>query len=438
MVDGPLEFSVSLAVPLGWYYAAVCGLNLAAAFRAWRARKAGRAAAWTALALGLAGLSAGAFAGCPLRMPEWLTAAVRAALGPVTLTLALLAALTALYRFRRFFSIPAVAWAALNASLLAMGLSLTNPNFAAVVTRPDNVPIVAMVYLLGFFLWLGAVQAVENDQRLRHGRGPVEKEYSGTVLVWPDLVYVELICMVLVSAALVVWAIVLRAPLEPPANPAITPNPSKAPWYFLGLQEMLVYFDASIAGVIVPCLIIFGLAAIPYLDFNPKGSGYYTLAERRFSCVTFLFGFLQLWILLILIGTFFRGPNWNFVSPYEPADPHQALPLSNVKLSEYFWVIGLGRELPQPRPESAGLARLGGLAWREIAGIAMVLVYFGLLPPLLGHTLLREFRRRMGLLRFAIMTLLLLMMFALPLKMVLRWTLNLSYLVSMPEYNLNF
>ena len=80
-----------------------------------------------------------------------------------------------------------------------------------------------------------------------------------------------------------VWSITLNAPLEEPANPNLTMNPSKAPWYFLGLQEMLVYFDPWIAGVVMPTLIIVGLMVIPYIDTNPLGSGYYTWKQRKFS-----------------------------------------------------------------------------------------------------------------------------------------------------------
>ena len=438
MPDNPQQFAGSISASLGWYYAVVCGLNVMAMLRAWRTGKTFRSIAWLVLAVGLAGLAAAAFAGYPLPMPEQLKAGINAVVGPVTFSVGTLAALTAFYFLRGFFVIPAVAWVGLNASLVFVGISLTDPNFAAIVTRPDNVPVVAMVYLLGFFLWLAASQAVKNDRRLHYGLGTLEQEYDGTVLVWPDLVYIELICMVLLTVVLLAWAVLLRAPLEPPANPVVTPNPSKAPWYFLGLQEMLLYFDASIAGVIVPCLIIFGLAAIPYLDFNSEGSGYYTIARRKFAILIFLFGYLQLWILLILIGIFLRGPNWNFVSPFEPGDPHKVLALNNVKLSEYFWVFWMGRSLPQPPAESAGLVRLGHILWREIAGVGSLLLYFGLLPPLLGHTLLRRFRRPMGLVRYTIMILLLLMMFALPLKMILRWTLNLSYVLNMPEYNFNF
>ena len=433
------EFLQSASTPLGWYYLAVAAMNVVAAWRAvWRAKRRGRAALWLLVAAGFAVLGCASLAGRPAAMPEVLKTTIDAALGPVTFFLGTFAALVVLFLGRRFFVIPAVAWTGLNASLLFMGLSMADPEFAATVTKADNVPIVAMVYLLGFFTWLATSQAVTNDGRLRNGQGPEEKQFSDTVLVWPDLVYVELIGIIIATVVLVVWSLVLRAPLEEPANPVLTPNPSKAPWYFLGLQEMLVFFDASIAGVILPCLMILGLMAIPYLDFNKKGSGYYTINERKFGYLVFQFGFLQLWILLILVGTFMRGPNWNFFGLYEPRDPHKVLALNNVKLSEYFWVMWLGRGLPEASAGSGVLAELGAILWREIAGLVLLGVYFAVLPVLLGWTILREFRRRMGPGRYAIMSLLLLMMLMLPLKMILRWTMNLSYIVSVPEYLLNF
>ena len=435
--DG-LEFIETAAGPLGWFYVAACALNVGAAAYWLGRRKRLPALVWLAVAAAFGLLAGWAFRGHPPAVPEAIKSALDGALGPVTLTAGSLAVLSALYLGRRFFVRPGVAWAGCNLSLAFLGASMTDPHFAKVVTAPDNVPIVAMVYLLGFFTWLGASQAVTNDRRIAQGRGPVEGDYRDTVLVWPDLVYIELITMVMLTALLIVWSLVLRAPLEQPANPVVTPNPSKAPWYFLGLQEMLVFFDASIAGVILPLLIIFGLMAIPYLDFNDKGSGYYTIAQRRFSYLVFQFGFLQLWILLILIGTFLRGPNWNFFGLYEYRDPHKVLALDNVKLSEYFWSIGLGRTVPHPAPGSGTLAQLGAIAWREIAGIVVLVAYFGLLPGILGRTALRHFRDRMGPGRYTIMALLLLMMFMLPLKMLLRWSLNLSYLVSIPEYSFNF
>jgi hypothetical protein len=295
-----------------------------------------------------------------------------------------------------------------------------------------------MFYLLVFFTWLGAAQAVRNDDRLKAGQGPVEKDSTDTVLVWPDVIYAELIGLIIATVVLVVWSLVIRAPLEEPANPVVTPNPSKAPWYFLGLQDMLGYFDPAIAGVVLPTLIIVGLMAIPYIDPNPKGNGYYTIDQRRFSYLVFQFGFLGLWILLILIGIFMRGPNWSFFGLYEPRDPYKIVAATNLKLSEYFWVLWLGHGLPQVPPDCSALAKLGTIVWREIAGLALLAVYFVGLPVVLAGTLLRKQRTDMGRARYWVMILLLLMMLMLPLKMILNWTMDLSYIVSIPEYSFHF
>src|SRR6516165_7902696 len=253
-----------------------------------------------------------------------------------------------------------------------LGISMIDPNFRLIVTKPDNVPIVGMLFLVPFFTWFSLREAVKNDQRSEEGKPLIEQEETAEkVLTWPDLVYTELICMVILTIILIGWSMALQAPLEDPANPSSSPNPSKAPWYFLGLQEMLVYFDPWLAGVVFPGLIIVGLMAIPYIDTNPKGNGYYTLKERRWEITTFLFGFLILWILLVILGTFLRGPNWNFFGPYEFWDIHKLEALVNVNLSEYFWVKLLHRGLPS------------NMLVREIPGILAVLIYVGVLPILL-------------------------------------------------------
>ena len=231
---------------------------------------------------------------------------------------------------------PAVAWVMLNASLLLMGLSITDYDFYQIAAKPDNVPIVAMVFLLGYFTWLATYKAVQNDDRIREGKEPLEKLDDEKVLVWPDLVYIEMICMVALTVVLFVWAVGLQAPLEEPSSTVKTPNPSKAPWYFLGLQEMLVYYDPWMAGVVLPSLIVFGLMAIPYIDFNKQGNAYYTIEQRKFGYLVFQFGFLEMWVTLIILGTFLRGPNWNFFGPYETWDAHKVEALNNVNLSEYF------------------------------------------------------------------------------------------------------
>jgi hypothetical protein len=237
---------------------------------------------------------------------------------------------------------------------------------------------------------------------------------------------------------LIFWAIWLQAPLEEPASAVKTPNPSKAPWYFLGLQEMLVYYDPWMAGVVLPSLIIVGLMAIPYIDFNKQGNGYYTIKQRRFAYITFQLGFLELWVTLIVLGTLLRGPNWNFFGPYEFWDAHKVEALTNVNMSDYFWQGLLQRSLPMAPQDSSWYVQLGYIVLRELPGILLVLGYFILLPPIMAVTVLRKYYQRMGFIRYMVLANLLLFMMALPIKMVLRWTINLKYLIAIPEYFLNF
>jgi hypothetical protein len=303
-----------------------------------------------------------------------------------------------------------------------------------------------MIFLLGIFTWIALRKAYHNDQAILAGGIPYEKTESDEKLfTWPDLVYTEMLCMIVLTIVMIVWSVGLRAPLEEAANPTSSPNPAKAPWYFLGLQEMLVYFDPWLAGVVFPSLIIVGLMAIPYIDTNPKGNGYFTFKERRVEITLFLFGFLILWVLLVTLGTFLRGPNWNFFGPYEYWDLHKLLALNNVNLSEYFWVKMLHVKMP-----SGPL----GMWIRELPGILLTLFYIGVLPGILAMTRktwsfklgsrtyhmtfgLRKYFEKLGPWRYSIFVMLLLCMIALPIKMVLRWTLNLKYIVAMPEIFFN-
>jgi hypothetical protein len=330
--------------------------------------------------------------------------------------------------FRKVLTEPNVAWSLTCATLIAFGWGMTNPDFRDIIAKPDNVPIVMLLFAVAFFTWLPLRRAVLNDDLIAKGEPVLEKD-DEKVLVWPDLVYTELICMIACTALLVVWGILLKAPLEQPATTAKAPNPSKAPWYFLGLQEMLVYYDPWMAGVVLPTFIVVGLIAIPYIDFNQKGNGYYTFRERKFAIITFLYGFLVLWVVLIVLGTFLRGPNWNFFGPFEPWDPHKVDPLNNVNLSDMFW-LGVGQT-----PEKIG--KVYGWFVREFVGIALVLAYFIALPPLLAKTVFRGFFIKMGFLRYMMLLTLIQFMASLPLKMVLRWTLNLKYIVYIPEYFFN-
>jgi hypothetical protein len=308
-----------------------------------------------------------------------------------------------------------------------VAVSMLDKNFLLIVKKPDNVPIVAMLFLVGFFVWLSLYQAHENDDRIARGEAPMEAAggENEKTWVWPDLVYTELLCMVIGMIVLVLWGLAFHAPIEEPANPARTPNPSKAPWYFLGLQEMLVYYDPWLAGVVFPSLIIVGLMAIPYIDLNPKGNGYFTFKERKVEIGIFMFGFLIQWVLLVILGTFLRGPNWNFFGPYEYWDLHKLLALNNVNLSEYVWVKWTGVGLPK------------NMLIREIPGILATLFYVVALPGILAKTWLKKYFAKLGPWRYAVFVMLLLMQVALPIKMVLRWLFNLKYIVAMPEIFFN-
>jgi hypothetical protein len=359
-------------------------------------------------------------------VPYWFRDSIDWLMGPVTYFVLSVVAFIVFLRFRDFLTEPIVAWSFLNAGLLFAGWAVTDPSFRLIVTKEDNVPIVLLIFTVGFFTWMAFRQAVVNDRRLARGEPPLEKVEEDKVLVWPDLVYTELVAMIVMTFILVVWAVLLKAPLEQPASSAKAPNPSKAPWYFLGLQEMLVYYDPWMAGVVLPTFIIVGLIALPYIDFNQKGAGYFTFAQRKFAVTTFLFGFVVLWCTLIVLGTFLRGPNWNFFGPFEAWDPHKVLPLNNRFLSDMFW-LPLGQVFEE------------GKGWfvRELPGIVLVLAYLFLLPPLLAKTILRKFFIKMGFIRFFLLVNLLQFMAALPIKMVLRWTLNLKYIVYIPEYFFN-
>ncbi|MEI6652593.1 MAG: hypothetical protein WCL42_08465, partial [Chlorobiaceae bacterium] len=193
-----------------------------------------------------------------------------------------------------------------------------NP-FIEIITQPDNIAIVIMIFMVSFFMVWAFQQAFQNDRLLAAGL-PVEGENDKFVDTFKPLVRIELIIAIVVLVGLTVWSIAVDAPLEEIANPTITPNPAKAPWYFLGLQELLVYFDPWLAGVVLPSLIVVGLLAIPYIDINPKGNGYYTFSERKYAIMIFSFGFFVLWLLLIVIGVFFRGPGWLWYWPWQEWD----------------------------------------------------------------------------------------------------------------------
>ncbi len=304
--------------------------------------------------------------------------------------------------------------------------------FLEILLKPDNVPIILMGVLTALFTFVAFYYGWKYDTLRAQGvplreacLGPVEASYPDRVTVWPHLVREEMLCAILMTAFLMVWSTWLMAPLEEPANPNLTPNPSKAPWYFLGLQELLVYFDPWIAGVVLPNIILVGLMAIPYIDPNPKGNGYYTLRERPFALFVFCFGFLAMWVALIIVGTFLRGPGWMFFMPGEKWDPNRVEATKNIDLTEFFGIPS------QPYHPT-------GIEPANFIGAAIFFGYTGLtvlLPWLWLRSRHPEFLRRWGFPRFATTAVLLGWMVGVVLKFFGRNFLNIKYIWVTPWFN---
>jgi len=138
-----------------------------------------------------------------------------------------------------------------------------------------------------------------------------KREPTDKVNVWPHLLAIEFVALLVVLGLLIVFSVYQDAPLLELANPNEQPNPSKAPWYFLGLQELLSYFDPQVAGVLIPGLGLAGLALIPYIDRNKSTRP----ADRKFAIMLFTF-FVVSAAILTIIGSFYRGPGFNFTFPW--------------------------------------------------------------------------------------------------------------------------
>lgn len=232
---------------------------------------------------------------------------------------------------------------------------------------------------------------------------PAGKASDEYVFTFPDLVAREFIAILVVMIVLCVWSLGIDAPLKAMADPNWTENPAKAPWYFVGLQEMLVYFDPWIAGVMLPGLIIVGLMAIPYLDPNPKGIGEYNFKNRKLVVPMFSIGYF-LWFALIVFGQFFRGPNWQFYWPTED--------WSIAKVAEEQLV-----NLP------------------NTLGYVLIILYFALgvgLPALLR----RSFYKELGLFRYVTTMVLILLMFGTIIKIILRLFFHVKYIIATPYFSI--
>jgi hypothetical protein len=174
----------------------------------------------------------------------------------------------------------------------------------AVVTAPaeGNVPMAAgpggHTQRLLTVVKSGSIQDVKSE--------PVDKVHT-----WPHLLAVEFVASLACTAFLFVFSWVVNAPLLQAANFNQTPNPSKAPWYFLGLQELLTMFHPMIAGVTLPTIGLIALMFSPYLDKTISNKP----EDRKFMTSMFTI-FLMFWAVLVIVSSFFRGPGYNFTFPW--------------------------------------------------------------------------------------------------------------------------
>jgi len=141
----------------------------------------------------------------------------------------------------------------------------------------------------------------------------VQKEPDDTVLTWPHLLSIEFLAAVMTSVFLLLMGLFVNAPLEELANPNVTPEVAKAPWYFLGLQELLAYFHPTVAGALTPIFVLVGAALIPYID---RGNVLANRPSDRKTAVLLFTLFCGLGLVLTFIGIFFRGPGYAFALPW--------------------------------------------------------------------------------------------------------------------------
>jgi hypothetical protein len=164
----------------------------------------------------------------------------------------------------------------------------------------QRVPMAARPYRL--------LALVKQDAVVR-----VQKEPDDTVMTWPHLLTIEFMAATLMSVFLLIMGLIMNAPLEDLANGNVTPAVAKAPWYFLGLQELLAYFHPTVAGVLVPTFVLIGAALIPFID---RANILATRPSDRKTAVVLFSLFAGLGLFVTFVGIFFRGPGYAFVIPY--------------------------------------------------------------------------------------------------------------------------
>ncbi len=236
---------------------------------------------------------------------------------------------------------------------------------------------------------------------------PKQQDY--TVKHLRDSVGIEFIAGLLFTLIIMVWALFMDAPLNELANPSDTPIDERAPWYFIGLQELLIYFDPWLAGVAIPSIMLVGLIVLPFIDPNKEtGIGRYSLGARPVAVSAFCFGY-AMWYTLIVVGQFFRGPGRVFYWPWE--DKSVVKIVSPAELVN-FHIVG---------------------------GFVFFISYFGVCV-IVPKIIFKKFYNTMGAVRYYIFVGLAAIMMLVPVKIFLRYVFDVKYILSLQIFNttLNF
>jgi hypothetical protein len=262
----------------------------------------------------------------------------------------------------------------------------------------------------------------------------VKTEKSGYMLMnkpgyprvpsWPNLVWIILLMMLLLTVFFWCVSFLAYAPLEEMSEWAKTPNPAKAPWYFIGLQELLVYFDPWIAGVMLPNQILIGLILIPYVDVTPNEQGTYDFSRRKFAVGFFTFGMI-FWFLLIMTGQLLRGPSWQVYWPiidYDLGSAHWVR--EGVALKE------AGSKL-KSLPLSVGLASIGIFA---VVGMTLPVLVAKFMPKTSIVKKLEEYLKMLGPIKYFVVQSHVLMMLGVVIKVVLRLAFDVKYIIETPWF----
>lgn len=236
---------------------------------------------------------------------------------------------------------------------------------------------------------------------------PKQQDY--TIKHLRDSVGIEFLAGLIFTFIIMVWSLFMNAPLKELADPSNTPIDERAPWYFIGLQELLIYFDPWLAGVVLPTILLVGLIIIPFIDPNKEtGIGSYAFGERKLAITIFGFGF-AMWYILIIVGQFFRGPGRIFYWPWEDKTVMKDVPVAEL------------------------------VNFPMAGGIAFFILYFGI-GIIIPQFIFKKLYKALGVVRYYIFITLMVTMILIPIKIFLRYIFGIKYILSIEIFNniLNF